>query len=87
MVINFSLSSVEQDYCGEISGFGGKKLYAQLKSLADEMGFPFYNICDYVKNIHDIRSGIEKYPTHYNEAGHEVAAQILKQAIIDILKK
>jgi hypothetical protein len=53
-----------------------------VKGLADNLGVPFYNICDYVDDIHSISSKktIDN-GYHYGQEGHKLIAEILGEAI------
>jgi len=89
LIMNFVPAELDQNYCEYVKGFGGKKLHEALRQLAQELGVPFYNMCDYVENIQRIKSRIEPeiYSMHYNEEGYRIAAGVLAKAVEEIMLK
>jgi len=80
---------LEEDYCGEqVGGYGGVELHKKLRVLTEKINVLFYNMCDYVKDIHDIKSEIEpENGCHYNKEGYFIAASILKDAVLKYVNK
>ncbi|HRY52736.1 MAG TPA: SGNH/GDSL hydrolase family protein [Candidatus Portnoybacteria bacterium] len=86
VVIDFPPAVNEQDYCGYVSGEGGKKLQDEIRKMAVELNFSFLSLCDYVDDIHSLQSSIESNHYHYNTEGHRLAAEALKKEILNITK-
>ncbi len=89
LIMNFVPAELDQNYCGYVRGYGGKKLHEDLRQLTKELGIPFYNMCDYVENIQQIKSRIEPeiYSMHYNEEGYKVVANVLAKAVEAMMTK
>ncbi|HRY52435.1 MAG TPA: SGNH/GDSL hydrolase family protein [Candidatus Portnoybacteria bacterium] len=89
VVINFTPTTLAQDYCGYTDNLEGKKLHEQLNELTVGLGASFYNMCDYVADIHAIKAECEneKNAHHYNREGHRLAAEALKSAVLKIIEK
>ncbi len=89
LIMNFVPAELDQNYCGYVKGYGGKKLHEDLRQLTNELNIPFYNMCDYVEDIQQIKSRIEPeiYSMHYNEDGYKIAAGVLAKAVEEIMIK
>ncbi len=89
IIINFPPAAWTEDNCGEwhanAQGMeAGIDLHGELKKLADELDVPFYNMCDYVDDIHSIKSENEgEDGTHYSKEGYRIAAEVLKGAVLE----
>ncbi len=82
IIIELPPAAWTEDYCDYKSGYGGKALHEKLKSLSTEIGADFYNLCDYVKDIHSLKSEFEpKEGAHYGRDGYHIVAEVLRQAI------
>jgi len=88
-VINFTPASSNENYCGYVSNGWGKGLHDRLKKELTLAGASFYNMCDYVKDINSIKAECESGPhvQHYGKEGHRLAAEILKDAVFNLLDK
>ncbi len=82
IIIELPPAAWTEDYCAYKGGYGGKALHEQLKSLSLEIGANFYNLCDYVENIHNLKSEFEpKDGAHYGKDGYRLVAEVLREAI------
>ncbi len=43
-------------------------------------------MCDFVDNISEIKTNLRADDEHYGEKGHEIAAEILRDAVIETLE-
>lgn len=83
IIINFVSSLDDKDYCNETyPDGGGKQLHNELRILADELNIPFYNMCDYADPL-QIKTFMPPPDFHYNKEGHRIAAEVLKDAVIE----
>jgi len=86
IIIELPPAAWTEDYCAYKSGYGGKALHEQLKSLSMEIGANFYNLCDYVKDIHSLKSELEPAEgSHYGRSGYGLVAEILREAIKKVI--
>ncbi len=88
-VINFTPASSDKNYCGYVLGGGGKGLHDHLKNELALSEVPFYNMCDYVKDINSIKAECEAGPhvQHYSKEGHRIVAEVLKDEIFNLINK
>lgn len=86
IMIDLPPTAEPEDHCGYIDDHSGKALHNQLKKICEELKVPYYNMCDYVSDLHSIQSKLEERPYHYNEQGHKIVAEILADAISKINK-
>ncbi len=79
IIISTPPSSLGADACNDEASVS---LHNDLKNLVTNLGVPFYNICDYVEDIHSIssRKTIDN-GYHYSQEGHRLMAEILSKAI------
>jgi len=79
IIINAAPASLVADACNDKASVN---LHNDIKSLTANLAVPFFDICDYVKDIHSISSKktIDN-GYHYNQEGHRLMAEILSKAI------
>jgi hypothetical protein len=88
IIIELPPASGTENYCSYKSGYGGTALHEKLKNLSIEIGADFYNLCNYVENIHSLKSEIEPEDgCHYGKEGYQIVAEVLKGALEKIVIK
>ncbi|MCK5023870.1 MAG: SGNH/GDSL hydrolase family protein [Candidatus Aenigmarchaeota archaeon] len=89
IVIDFPPAALEFENCIPEKNEGGEAigidLHAELEKITSELDVPFYNMCDHVDDIHSILSTLEGDGCHYNVEGYGIAAEVLKDAVLEKL--
>ncbi|HRY52735.1 MAG TPA: hypothetical protein P5089_02680 [Candidatus Portnoybacteria bacterium] len=78
----FPPASWTENYCGTRNADFRKSLAAE----AAKLQIKYFSMCDYVADINSIR-GLTDAPSnnHYNKEGYGIAAEVLKNGVIDII--
>ncbi|MCK5023249.1 MAG: hypothetical protein KAS04_03690 [Candidatus Aenigmarchaeota archaeon] len=88
IVINFPPAAPQEDNCGDPKNnaqglAAGIDLHGELEKITNDLDVPFYNMCNHVDDIHSILTNIEGDDCHYNVEGYSIAAEVLKDAVLE----